>query len=166
MYYFGYCTYLEDAELRKYLPEAVFITKAKAHNYKVEFRAAGTRTDRGWCHLSNKSAVHGNAAQGMVFLVNDERIRDDFDDFDIVFLTVYGDDGKMYDCFTYILSQPGIPMRPPKFYWRRIPAGLVEQNFPPEYRELVQSTYEKAAECPDADRPAPAAKPGRSASTR
>jgi hypothetical protein len=166
MYYFGYCTYLEEAELRKYLPEARMVTKAVAKNWKIEFRAAGDRCDRGWCHLSNKKTALGKEAQGIVFEVDDGHVNDDFDDFDIVFITVHGADGKAYDCFTYILTQPGIPMRPPNFYWRRIPAGLKEQNFPHEYQAFVQSVYDEAAECPDADRPMPAAKPGRDASTR
>ena len=35
MYYFGYCTYLLDSELRKYLPEAVTVTKATAPNHQA-----------------------------------------------------------------------------------------------------------------------------------
>ena len=166
MYYFGYCTWLEDAELRKYVPEARFVTKAKAHNHKVEFRAAGERRDRGWCHLADRGDVFGSEAQGAVFEVGDGRIHDDFDDFDIVYLTVHGDDGLAYDCFTYVLSTPGMPMRPPNYYWNHVPKGLVDMDFPVEYRNRVQKIYEAAAECPDADRLPPAAKPGRNAATR
>ncbi|MFC4118760.1 gamma-glutamylcyclotransferase [Nonomuraea zeae] len=165
MYYFGYCTYLLEAELRKYLPEAVAVTKAKAVNRQIQFRAAGERTDRGWCHLAD-TGTYGKAAQGIVFEVDDAHLKDDFDDFDIVFLTVQGDDGKHYDCFTYVLSQPGIRMRPPRFYWERVPQGLAEQEFPADYRAEVQQTFDEAAECPDFDRPVPAGKPGRSADSR
>mgnify|MGYP000881573506 CR=1 FL=1 len=166
MYYFGYCTWLEDAELRKYVPEAKFVTKAIARNYRIEFRAADVRVDRGWCHLANKGDAFGIETQGIVFEVDDSRVKDDFDDFDIVYLTVHGADGVAYDCFTYVLTDPGTPMRPPNYYWQHVPDGLVEQGFPQEYRDFVQATYEAAAECPDADRPAPAAKPGKDASTR
>ncbi|MGC3955905.1 MAG: hypothetical protein QM804_16950 [Propionicimonas sp.] len=166
MYYFGYCTYLLESELRKYLPEAVEITKAKAPNHQIQFRAAGERTDRGWCHLADRGRVYGKAAQGIVFEVDDARMQDDFDDFDIVFLTVRGDDGNAYDCFTYVLSQPGVRMRPPRFYWERVPNGLAEQNFPQDYQQEVQQIFDDAAECPDFDRPAPAVAPGRSADTR
>lgn len=38
MYYFAYCTWLSDAELRKYVPEARYVTKAKAHNWQIQFR--------------------------------------------------------------------------------------------------------------------------------
>jgi hypothetical protein len=165
MYYFGYCTWLEDAELRKYFPEAKAVTKAKAHNWKIEFRTAGNRRDRGWCHLANVDTL-GKRAQGIVFEVDEKHLKDDFEDFDIVFLTVYGDDGKMYDCFTYILSDPGIPMRPPKYYWSHIPNGLVEQAFPNEYRNEVQAIYDSAAECPDADRTPPSSKPSKDRATR
>lgn len=165
MYYFGYCTYLLDAELRKYLPEAVPVTKATAPNHQIQFRAAGDRTDRGWCHLADVGTL-GKTAQGIVFEVNDDRVNDDFDDFDIVFLTVRGEDGKAYDAFTYVLSQPGKPMRPPRFYWERVPSGLAEQKFPQDYRDEVQAIFDDAGECPDFERPAPAAAPGRSADTR
>jgi hypothetical protein len=166
MYYFGYCTWLHDAELRKYVPEAKFVTKAVARNHKVEFRTAGDRKDRGWCHLSNKGRALGANAQGIVFEVDDKHLQEDFDDFDIIYLTVHGNDGAVYDCFTYILTNPGIPMRPPEYYWRHIPEGLKEQNFPAEYHAVVQATYDEAAECPDANRSAPDAKPGKDANTR
>ena len=165
MYYFGYCTYLLDSELRKYLPEAVAVTKASAPNHQIQFRAAGDRTDRGWCHLADVGTL-GKTAQGIVFEVNDDRVNDDFDDFDIVFLTVRGDDGNAYDAFTYVLPNPGVPMRPPRFYWERVPFGLEEQEFPKSYRDEVQAIFDSAAECPDFGRPAPAGAPGRSADTR
>ena len=165
MYYFGYCTYLLDSELRKYLPEAVAVTKASAPNHQIQFRAAGDRTDRGWCHLADVGTL-GKTARGIVFEVGDDRVNDDFDDFDIVFLTVRGDDGETYDAFTYVLSQPGRPMRPPRFYWERVPFGLEEQEFPKSYRDEVQAIFDSAAECPDFGRPAPAGAPGRSADTR
>lgn len=166
MYYFGYCTWLEDAERNKYVPDSKFVTKATARNHKVEFRAAGDRRDRGWCHLANKGAALGVDTQGIVYEVDDSHVKEDFDDFDIVFLTVHGDNGVAYDCFTYVLTSPGMPMRPPDYYWQHIPRGLEEQNFDPAYRAQIQATYDAAAECPDAHRPAPAAKPGKDASTR
>ncbi|MFT4028640.1 MAG: hypothetical protein QM675_02090 [Protaetiibacter sp.] len=166
MYYFGYCTYLLEAELRKYLPEAKAVTRATAANHQIQFRAAGAREDRGWCHLADRGPVYGKSAQGIVFEVDDTRNKDEFDDFDIVYLTVNGEDGKAYDCFTYVLSNPGIRMRPPRYYWERVPNGLAEQDFPAEYRAEVQAIFDEAAECPDYDRPMPAGAPGKDASTR
>jgi hypothetical protein len=165
VYYFGYCTYLLEAELRKYLPEARRVTRANATNHQIQFRAAGDRTDRGWCHLAD-TGTYGETARGIVFEVDDERMKNEFEDFDIVFLTVEGTDGKAYDCFTYVLSQPGAPMRPPRYYWERVPKGLAEQDFEPEYRAEVQRIFDEAAECPDFDRPVPAGAPGHSAATR
>ncbi len=165
MHYFAYCTWLRDGELRKYVPEAKYVTKAKAHNRRVEFRASDDRTDRGWCHLADVDAW-GFDTQGIVYEVDDARLKDDFDDFDIVAVTVHGDDGKTYDCFTYNLTRPGIPMRPPHYYWRHIPEGLEEQNFPEDYKAKVMEIFDSAAECPDFDRPAPGVTPGRDASTR
>jgi len=166
VFYFVYCTWLHEAEMRRYVPDAKYVTKAVAKNHKLEFRAAGNRQDRGWCHLSNKGDAFGVATQGIVVDVDKSHQKENYDDFDIVYLTVHGIDGVVYDCFTYILSNPGVPMRPPNFYWQHIPEGLKEQGFPEAYRTFVQSTYEAAAECPDADRPAPSAKPGKDARTR
>ena len=166
MYYFGYCTYLLEDELRKYLPEARLVTKAKAVNHQIQFRAAGNRTDRGWCHLADRGSALGKIALGMVFEVDDTRLNDHFDDFDIIYLTVAGDDGNHYDCFTYVLSQPGRRMRPPRYYWERVPNGLAEQNFPADYQAEVQRIFDEAAECPDFERPMPSGAPGKDASTR
>ena len=165
MYYFGYCTWLDEPELHKYFPEATLVARAQANNHRVEFRAAGQRTDRGWCHLANGPDAYGAVTMGLVYEVADEHIKDEFEDFDIVHLTVHGDE-RGYDCFTYILSEPGIPMRPPKFYWKHIPDGLRAWKFPASYQAAVGSTYDLAAPCPDDDRPAPSAQPGRAASTR
>lgn len=166
MYYFGYCTWLDEPELRRYQPEAALVTQAVARNHKVEFRAAADRTDRGWCHLTNVGDAYGVNTVGLVYECDDTRLKDDFEDFDIVFLTVAGDDGNYYDCFTYILSSPGVPMRPPKFYWNHVPVGMRRWKFAPTYIEQVEKTYDEAAECPDADRQPPSATPGKSAATR
>jgi hypothetical protein len=165
MYYFGYCTWLDEPELHKYFPEATYVGRAVAMNHRVEFRAAGQRQDRGWCHLANGPGAHGTDTIGLVYEVADAHLKDEFDDFDIVHLTVRDGD-TVYDCFTYVLSQPGTPMRPPDYYWKHIPIGLHAWNFPAGYISAVEDTYGQAAPCPDSGRPVPAAKPGRDASTR
>jgi hypothetical protein len=166
MYYFGYCTYLLDAERAKYLPEAKTITKASVANHEIQFRSASGREDRGWCHLADRGSARGKTAQGMVYEVDDDRVNDDFDDFDIVFLTVKGEDGNYYDCMTYVLTQPGKRMRPPRFYWERVPSGFREQKFAEDYVQSIEKTFDQAAECPDFERPMPSATPGRSADSR
>ena len=166
MYYFAYCTYLLEDELRKYLPEAERIVKASVANHEIQFRAAGKREDRGWCHLADRGSAFGKTAQGQVLEVNDDRVNDHFDDFDIVYLTVKGEDGNYYDCFTYVLTEPGIRMRPPRYYWERVPNGFREQEFDETYVQSIETTFDEAAECPDFERPMPAGAPGKSAATR
>lgn len=166
MFYFVYCTYYDEKELRKYSPKAVFVTKAKAVNVKVEFHAAGDRRDRGWCHLNDTGTARGEVTYGLVYMFPEEDSGVDFDDFDRCFLTVRGDDGNVYDCFTYRLNRPGVPMRPPNYYWRHIPEGARAWNLPPEYIEKLQKTFDSALPCPDADRPAPSGTPGKGAETR
>jgi len=118
MFYFVYCTWLDEKELPKYSPKAVFVTKAKAVNVKVEFQAAGDRRDPGWCHLNDTAAARGEVTYGLIYMFPEEDSGVDYDDFDRNFLTVRGDDGNVYDCFTYRLNRPGVPMRPPTYYWR------------------------------------------------
>ena len=116
--------------------------------------------------MDNTPSAFGQTTLGVIFEHGPERYEVDFDDFIRVSFTAYGDDGKMYDCWTYVLEKPGIPMRPPNFYWEHIPVGLKHFEFPEEYIQRVLDIYEKAAECPRADRPNPSAIPGRSADTR
>lgn len=165
MYYFGYCTFLPQDELDKYYPEAKRITKATAANREIEFRTASGREDRGWCHLADVH-TYGKHARGEVFEVNEDRIDVDFDDFDIIFLTVKGDDGNYYDCFSYKLHDPGKRMRPPRYYWERIPRGFAERGFEQEYQDHLQRVFENSAECPDFDRPMPVGGPGKGADSR
>jgi len=165
-YYFGYCTWLNEPELRRFLPTATLVTKARAANHQIQFRAAGGRTDRGWCHLENGPGARGFDTLGLVYEVPDDESYDVFDDFDICFMTVRGDDGKPYDCWSYRLTSPGIPMRPPNYYWEHIPVGLKAWNFPPDYIAKVMAIYEAAAECPRSDRPAPVGPPSVDAASR
>lgn len=166
MYYFAYCTWLDDAEIKRYWPEAKMVTKGFAANHQLKFHAAGDRKDRGWCHFDNSAAAAGQKALGVVFTHGPDRFEEDYDDFERCCMTVYGDDGKTYDCWTYRLLRPGIEMRPPNFYWEHIPAGFEQFGFPKDYVEKVKGVYQAAAECPRADRPNPSAIPGRGAETR
>jgi hypothetical protein len=166
MFYFCYCTFFDEEELKVYAPNAVFVTKAKAVNHRVEFRAASDRNDRGWCHLNDTASARGYTALGLVYMFSEEASAADFDDFERAFMTVRGDDGNIYDCFTWRLSDPGIPMRPPNYYWEHIPKGLKAWNMPEEYITLVQKTFDEAAPCPEADRPKPSETPGKSADSR
>ena len=166
MHYFAYCTWLNDAELRRYFPEARLVTKAHAANHRLQFHAAGDRNDRGWCHLNGTGAAWGNKALGVVFVHEPHHFTEDYDDFERFFLTVHGEDGKSYDCWTYRMTHPGIAMRPPNFYWQHIPDGMKQWQFPKAYVDSVLATYEAAAPCPRADRPNPSAIPGKSAASR
>ncbi|UXM96078.1 gamma-glutamylcyclotransferase [Bartonella sp. HY329] len=167
MYYFAYCTWLDGAEIHRYWKDAKLVTTGYVANHKLKFHAASDRKDRGWCHFDNTAKVAwGEKALGAVFEHPPEHFEEDFDDFERCCMTVYGDDGKMYDCWTYRLSRPGIEMRPPNFYWEHIPEGFKQFNFPQEYVGKVINVYNDAAECPRADRPNPSAVPGRGADTR
>ena len=166
MFYFVYCTWLDLEELVKYSEKAVFVSKAIAMNHQVQFRTTGDDKDRGWCHLSNSGDARGEVVYGLVYMLPEEDSCADFDDFERCFLTVRGDDGNVYDCFTYRLTNPGVAMRPPDYYWQHIPKGARDWNLPPDYIVKIEEIYNSALPCPNADRPIPSAKPGKSAKTR
>lgn len=166
LHYFAYCTWLNPPELARYMPRGEVVCKAAAHNHRLQFHAAAERTDRGWCHLSGLADNKGRNALGLVITDPDNQFQHDYDDFERFFLTVHGDDGKTYDCWTYRMTHPGKPMRPPNYYWEHIPAGLKHWKFPAAYIAEVLSTYESAAPCPRADRPNPSAVPGKGADSR
>lgn len=166
MFYFGYCTWLHSKELKRYMPEGVIVTKGYIANHRLQFHAAAGRKDRGWCHLANVGDAWGNKVLGIIVRHDPKHFAEDYDDFERCFLTAYGDDGKVYDCWTYRMTHPGTPMRPPNFYWQHIPDGMKELNFPKAYVGLVNATYQAAAPCPRADRPNPSAVPGKSADLR
>lgn len=151
MYYFGYCTFLNEPELRTYLPDAVAITKGYAANHKVEFRGQVDRTDRGWCHINNGPEAKGNTAHGVVFAHPDADFEVDFPGFERYFLTVHGADGKPYDCWTYRLSHPSDHVRPPDFYWHHVPAGLKAWQFPENVAKALLAEYESAKPSLDPD---------------
>lgn len=166
MYYFAYCTWLNPPELQRYFPEAKFVTKAYAANHRLQFHAAAKRSDRGWCHLNDVGVAWDRNALGLVFTHEERHFEEDYDDFERCFLTVHGDDGKAYDCWTYRMTDPGMAMRPPNFYWQHIPDGMKHWQFPADYVAEVLAMYEAAAPCPRADRPNPSAIPGKSAASR
>ena len=108
MHYFAYCTWLHDAELRRFFPEAKLLTKGYAANHRLQFHAAGERTDRGWCHFNSSADAWGNKCLGLVFEHPEKHFDEDYDDFERCAVTVHGDDGKTYDCWTYRMTRPGV----------------------------------------------------------
>ncbi len=152
--YFGYGTYLDDEEAKNYVPNAKKVTTGVARNRKFELRAFDGRPDRGYCHISDTIDAFGSEVRGIIF-EHDPRYFREYPGFERFFLTVYGDDGKMYECWSLRMTGPGSAMRPPDYYWKHIADGLSRCNFPEDYVRSIYETYESALPCPDAERPEP-----------
>jgi hypothetical protein len=152
--YFGYGTYLDDSELHYYLPGAQKITTARASNHKLLFYAHQGFSNRGYCHLSDKLEAFEETAYGIV-VKHDPKYFVDYEGFERFFLTVYGCDGHIYDCWSLRMTNPGIPVRPPVYYWNHIKNGLLYYDFPNDYTKKVLEVYEKSLPCPEADMPDP-----------
>ena len=152
--------------MRRYFPEARLVTTARAANHRLQFHAAGHAHRPRLVPLQQLGRAWGNRRHGVVFEHPERHFEEDYDDFERCAVTAHGDDGNAYDCWTYRMTNPGIPMRPPNFYWQHIPAGMAQWKFPQAYVDSVLATYEAAAPCPRADRPNPSAIPGKSADSR
>lgn len=146
MYYFGYCTWLKELEMKRFMPKGKFVAKGYYENSIIGFQAVGDRTDRGWCHLDITPSAWGQRTYGAV-VEHDEEYFVDYPDFMRIAITVYGDDGKMYDCWTYVLENPGKAMKPPEAYWKNVRDGLVELEFSKDYRKIVADIYNNASDC-------------------
>jgi hypothetical protein len=147
---------MDEPELRRFAPNAVFVTKAKAINHKVEFRAVKGRNDRGYCHISNAKNARGEVVYGLVYALTEAESVAEFDDFEQCFLTVRGDDGNVYDCFTQRMVEPGVAMRPPDYYVQHVIKGARAWDFPLEYQAKLQKTLDESSPCSlSSNRPAP-----------
>ena len=81
MHYFAYCTWLDDAELKRFMPAAKPVTKGYAANHQLRFHAAGERTDRGWCHLNARRRL-GKEGLGRGLRAPESTSTEDYDDFE------------------------------------------------------------------------------------
>ena len=152
--YFGYGTYLDDEESLFYLPGAKKIVTAVAKNRAFEFHAHEGNRDRGYCHISDKAGANNSDVYGIIFK-HDPKYFVDYEGFERCFLTVYGADGKTYECWTLRMTKTGMAVRPPHYYWKHITIGLKLCSFPSDYVSGIYNMYEKALPCEDADRPNP-----------
>lgn len=109
--YFGYGTYLDDDESRNYVPNARKVTTGVAKNRKFVMCAFNGRSDRGYCHITDTVEALGSDVRGIIF-EHDPKYFREYPGFERFFLTVYGDDGKMYECWSLRMIDPGVAMRP------------------------------------------------------
>jgi len=148
MFYFAYCTLLDEPIREQWLPDADFVTKARAVSHILEFRTAGGR-DRGWCHLNNTADAFELECRGLLYDAGPNRERHTGNDqYERIFLTVHGEDGEVYDAYTSALVTPGTPMRLPDDEWENVRKGLDAWQFPSDYIERVYNRHDAAAPCP------------------
>lgn len=148
MYYFGYCTFLNPKEAGRFFPNGKTVAKGYVANSNFSFRTVGERRERGWCHMDMTAAAWGGKTLGCV-IEHDESKFVDYPDFLRVAVTVHGEDGNIYDCWTWILDDPGIPMKPPKNYWEHVDIGLDNYEFPADYKQAIYDMYNASADCPE-----------------
>lgn len=132
MYYFAYCTWLDEEHMRAVAPEAELVEHGSLPNHAVEFRAAEGRLG-GSCHISNSVEAYGKEARGVIFQVDDRHFRTEYAGSRVAFYTVTGESGRGYECFTYILSEPREIDTPRPEYWRHIDDGARRWGLPSAY---------------------------------
>lgn len=147
-YYFAYGTYLDSTLLADRMPGAEIVTTARAVNRSLLFLSAAGGPRRGWCHLADRGEAWGKVAYGLV--VSTTAIDSDrFGHNEARYLTVYGDDGATYECWTYCLQRPESAMRLPADEWEHICAGAAQWRLPDDYRDELVARHHAAAECSD-----------------
>lgn len=78
---------------------------------------------------------------------HDPKLFVDYPDFERCFLTVYGEDGKQYDCWTLRMTNPTDYIRPTKDYWALIDNGMVNNKLPEDYIQSIRETFESSIPC-------------------
>lgn len=142
MYYFGYCTFLDPAEMAIYLPDAKAVTKGYVQNSSINFVAIGDKTQVGRCHMDISPKSWGKRTIGVV-IEHDEKYCVDYPEFKRIAVTVHGADGKTYDCWTWVLENPSIPVKQSKEAWNHVTTGLKYYNFSKQECEGVYEAYDK-----------------------
>jgi len=142
MFYFGYCTFLDPGEMRKYMPDAKVITKGYVQNSSIKFVAIGDQTHVGRCHIDFSPDSWGKRTVGVV-IEHPEESFVDYPDFKRISLTVHGHDGNVYDCWTLILENPSIAVKQAKEPWRLVTSGLEYHGFSKEECQAVYDEYNK-----------------------
>ena len=142
MLYFGYCTLLETANMRRYCPTAAPVGVGSLSGYKLCFDTYGSGDPRGGCNLR---LAAGEEILGVLYELTPGELSGldsisgvDRGYYQRIDVTVTRE-GHEIPAVTYRIPAPGGPFHPPAEYVRPILDGAREWRLPEEYiARLVQ----------------------------
>ena len=147
MYLLIYCEWLDSQLVKRSLPNARFVTKVKAPDYRLVFTSFSEDDSQevleGGCHLVK---APGDLLLGVLYEVSeDDLIR--LDKLTKVekgryrreYLSVIGEGGKTYDAVAHCIKNQKGRSRPSREYLEHMISGAKEFNFPQDY---IQSLAE------------------------
>ena len=135
--YFGYCTMLEAAEMRRLCPGAEPLGVYQMEGYRLRFSAFHDDSTKGSCDLETSK---GHRMWGLLYRM----VPAEYDALDVmagvdrgylsrIDVDVFNADGEQLQATTYKSPQPGGPFSPAESYTRPILDGARELELPPAY---------------------------------
>lgn len=142
MLYFGYCTMLERAEMRRLCPGAKPLGVYRLEGYRLRFSAFHDDRSRGSCDLEERP---GHRMWGLLY----EMVPEEYAALDLmagvdkgylarIDITVTNEPGESRAATTYKSPAPGGPFGPSAAYVRPILTGARELDLPAEYVEELE----------------------------
>lgn len=147
MPYFAYCTLLDEAEMRRFVPTARIGAIGQISGQRVAFERHASSLETGGCNLS---PADGQTVFGVLYDMTD----DEFSQLD----TISGVDRGQYqrlavrvetnagivDAETYVIPNPGGPFQPTPSYSRPILVGARALGLPESYIAKLEALVEAA----------------------
>lgn len=147
--YFGYCTMLEAAEMRRLCPGAVALGVYELDGYRLRFSSFHDDPSRGSCDLTE---MPGHRMWGLLY----EMVPAEYDELDRlagvpngylerIDVSVSRAGTQSRAATTYKSPRPGGAFSPPPAYTRPILAGARELGLPDEYVRELAGIIERAS---------------------
>ncbi len=139
-YLFIYCEWLDSQLVKKWIPDAEFVTTGTCADHEVRFVAYkddNGETFEGGCCLSD---APGETLHGVVWKVSEEAVLavDKLTNISCgrytrQYRVVKGDDGKVYTTVSHSIKNPTGASKPSQEYIGHMIEGAKEFKFPAEY---------------------------------
>jgi gamma-glutamylcyclotransferase (GGCT)/AIG2-like uncharacterized protein YtfP len=147
MPYFAYCTLLDEAEMRRFVPTARIGAIGRVSGQRVVFERHGPGVETGGCNLSPAA---GQTVHGVLYDLTDDEFAQldavsgvDRGLYERVAVAVETNTG-MADAETYIIPNPGGPFQPTAAYTRPILVGARALGLPGNYVTELEVMVEEA----------------------
>ena len=147
MPYFAYCTLLDEAEMRRFVPAARIGATGHISGQRVVFERHAVSLETGGCNLS---PADGQTVFGVLYDLTDA----EFAQLDTIsgvdrglyqrFAVQVATESGMFEAETYVIPRPGGPFRPTATYTRPLLTGARALELPDIYVAKLEALVEAA----------------------